>query len=291
MAAWTPHPFSWDLMIARAAATQRRPGQAVLNVQRVNGRSSVTSRFATSPLQLLTPRPWGSTVWACTSSLGGGLVAGDETSLRVQLDAGTRCVLGTQSSTKIYRNPAGKPCGHTTEAHLGPEACLAFLPDPIQPFAGASYEQRQDFHLAAGAGLVLVDWISSGRAARGERWAFARVQSRNQIFRGERRVLIDSLLLDPADGALDGPYRLGRFNCLALLVVVGEPFRAGAEQILERLSAQPLTRRAATQQSGSPLPEGAVLRLAGESVEDVGRALREHLALLSEGDNPWVQKW
>ena len=56
-------------------------GRAWLEVERVFGESTVTSAFATSPMKLLTPRSRGLSAWACTSSFGGGLVAGDQTQL------------------------------------------------------------------------------------------------------------------------------------------------------------------------------------------------------------------
>src|SRR6185369_12726631 len=102
-------------------------------------------------------------------SFGGGLVAGDQTCLHLTLDDGARCFLGTQSATKVYRNPAGRPCGQELIARLGRESLLVLAPDPVQCFAGACYSQRQVCHLGAGASLVLLDWVCGGRVARGER--------------------------------------------------------------------------------------------------------------------------
>jgi len=54
------------------------------------------------------------------SSFGGGLVAGDETQVTIKLGEQTRCFLTTQASTKVYRNPFGRPCGHAIHhAHEG----------------------------------------------------------------------------------------------------------------------------------------------------------------------------
>jgi hypothetical protein len=38
---------------------------------------------------------------------------------------------------------------------------------------------------------------------------------------------------------------------------------------------------------------GCLLRIAGRSVEQVGQALREYLAIVPSmlGDNPWARKW
>src|ERR1051325_11366225 len=123
-------------------------GRAHLEVEMVFGESTATSSCATSPLKLLTPCSRGKSVWAYASNFGGGLVAGDETRLDLRIGPGARCFMGSQASTKIYRNPARLPCSHTTRATLGEGSLLVFAPDAVQAFAGSSYRQRQEFHLA-----------------------------------------------------------------------------------------------------------------------------------------------
>ncbi|MGN6644056.1 MAG: urease accessory protein UreD [Verrucomicrobiota bacterium] len=270
-----------------------RIGHAELEVALVFGESTATHAFATSPLKLLTPRARGRSVWAYTSSFGGGLVAGDQTNLKLHLGAGSRCFCGTQASTKIYRNPSALPCGHVTQATLEAGSVLVFAPDPVQAFAESSYSQRQEFHLADGAGLVLVDWFTSGRAARGERWAFKSFQSRNDVFVAGQRAFLDSLLLDSADGTLSASHRMGRFNCFAMLLLIGSPLRSTAEAILHAVAIQPVEERASLVSSASSIREGAVLRVAGEDVESVGRELHRHLAFARDilGDDPWARKW
>jgi urease accessory protein len=274
-------------------AAASRAGAGSLHVEVVEGLSAAVSVQATSPLKVLVPRPRGESVWAYLSSFGGGLVAGDETRLDVRLGPGARCFLSTQASGKVYRNPLNRPCGHHLSANLGEGSLLVLAPDPVQAFAGSSYSQRQEFHLQAGASLALVDWFTAGRSACGERWAFNRFQSRNDIFLGGERLLVDSLRLDATEGALEGPQRMGRFNCLALVVLVGVAWRDIAPSLLAEVAAQPVARRAALVGSASPLREGALLRIAGESVEEVGREIRRHLGFLSGllGDDPFARKW
>lgn len=339
-------------MVAPVTTHYAEAGCAALDVELVCGESAATSIFATSPLKLLTPRSRGQSVWAYASSFGGGLVAGDQTRLDLHIGPGARCFMGTQASTKIYRNPAQLPSGHVTHARLEENSLLVFAPDPVQAFAGSVYTQRQEFHLASGAGLALVDWFTSGRAARGERWAFSKFQSRNEVWSipilpadeprdgartamsartpalefadsavrapakarrheqletatssaplGEEkvktfgeRIFLDSLWLDQTDNALAGSHRMGRFNCVAMLLLIGEPVAQAAKQLLETISAQPVNRCAPLVSSASPVRNGALLRVAGESVEEVGRKLHRHLAFLSVmlGDDPWARKW
>jgi urease accessory protein len=264
-----------------------------LEVELVFGESTATSLSATSPLKLLTPCPRGRSVWAYASNFGGGLVAGDETRLDLRIGPGARCFMGTQASTKVYRNPSRLPCSHTTHAELDGGSLLVFAPDAVQAFAGSSYRQQQEFHLSKGSGLVLVDWFTSGRAARGERWAFDHFQSRNDVFLDRRRIFLDSLVLNADDGSLDSPHRTGRFNCFAMVLLVGESLREAAARLLREIGSRPVERAATLLSSASPVGNGAVLRLAGEDVENVGRELKRHLTCLAEllGDDPWSRKW
>ena len=301
-------------------------GRASLAVGMVSGASTITSARATSPLKLLTPRPRGESVWAYSSSFGGGLVAGDEVRLELDIETDARCFLGTQASTKVYRNPALRPCSQQTHAKLGRGSLLVFAPDPIQPFAGSSYQQRQEFHLGPGASLVLLDWFSSGRTSRGERWAFNRFQSRSAVYlRGSRReetpnnaecgtrnaelrsefpdvdcygqgselAFLDSLRLTADDGSLLAPHRTGRFNCFATLLLIGPGVSSLATNVLTEIKQLPVQRQVSLLCSASPVRDGAVIRVAGESVEAVGRELHRHLAPLSAllGDDPWARKW
>jgi len=264
-----------------------------LAIESVGGQSAATSVWAASPLKILVPRARGASVWACLSSFGGGLVAGDEVQITVTQGEQTRCFLTTQASTKIYRNPSGRPCSHRLDARISSGALLVLLPDPVQAFKGASYRQQQTFWLAPQSGLVLVDWLCSGRAARGERWAFHRFESRNEIFLGEKRLLIDFLLLDPAQGALEGSYRMGRFNCLALTVVVGDSLRAAAAELLNDLATVPVVQKARLAISVSPIADGVLLRLVGENPEEVALEIRRRLAFLASflHEDPWCRKF
>lgn len=275
------------------AARPIRNGHGLIEVDFISGQSAVTSSWAASPLKILIPRPRGPSVWAYLSSFGGGMVAGDETALELNLGGQTRCFLSTQAATRIYRNPKGHPCGHWLNAKVGEGALLALAPDPVQAFAGSEYIQRQEFHLASGSRLVLVDWLCSGRPARGERWAFTRFQSRNEVFLNERRIFLDSLLLDPADGTLTGSHRLDRFNCLALVLIIGDLVRTGGERVLAEIAARPATKRTPFYCSASPISNGAVIRLAGESVEEIGREIQRQLDFLPAllHDDPWSRKW
>ena len=275
------------------AASASVAGTARLEVQLVAGRSAVTSAFASSPLKLLCPRSRGDSVWAYTSSFGGGMLGGDQTRLDVRVGQGARCFLSTQAATKVYRNPRRLPCGHVTRASLDSGAALVFAPDPVQPFAGSSYEQVQEWRLAPDSGLVLLDWFSAGRMARGERWQFDHFRSRNDVFIGEKRVLVDSIVLEGGDDLRRSPHRTGKYECFAMLLFIGAPWQPFAKELLQDVGSRPVASGQSLLYSVSPVRDGALLRVAGERTEEVSRELQRHLQLISValGDNPWIRKW
>ena len=174
---------------------------------------------------------------------------------------------------------------------MGRGALLAVLPDPVVCYAGARYQQLTQIDLDDDASLVLVEALSSGRSARGERWDFARYAARTTIARDGRAVATEATVLDPSHGALRT--RMGRFDALATAFAFG-PRAAEVREALLQAGRRPLERRADVVLAASPLGDsGAVLRVAGTSPEAVTRALHAALAPLASalGDDPFARKW
>jgi urease accessory protein len=273
--------------------TQAGPGLAELRVGCVRGKSTALATRSRSPLGLLVPRREGRSVWAYLSSLGGGMVAGDVVRIAIDLDAGARCFFGTQSSSKIYRNPSQRPCAQLLEAKIGADALLALLPDPVQCFAGAQYEQRQKFVMEGGANLILADSLSAGRRARGEQWQFRSYSSRNEIYRDGRPLLIDAMELSNDPAAASRRFRVGQFGCLATVVLLGPLLKPHARAALEAIGGEPVSRGAETVVAASPLHEGAILRIGSPSAEQAARAMQRWLGFLPAllHDDPLARKW
>ncbi|QRN98738.1 urease accessory protein UreD [Archangium violaceum] len=266
-----------------------RAGDARLAFERVGNRTVVRTALAHSPLRLLTPRNHGHAAWVYTSSLGGGLVDGDHLSVELDVAEGAAALLSSQGSTRVYRSPRG--CRSDLSARVAEGALLALVPDPTMCFAGARYDQRQDVQLAPGASLILMDLVTAGRSANGERWAFTHYSSALRVHREGRALLDERWLLDPHQGTL--PERLGRFDALGTVLLVGPSLASAREALAERVGALPVIPRAGLVCSASPLgPDGLVLRAAATSAEVLLRTAREWLSFLSGmlGDDPWARR-
>lgn len=256
--------------------------------------STVTRAYAESPLKWLTPGNRGGAAWLFAASYGGGLVGGDHLAIDVAVEAGASALLSTQASTKVYRSAAGASTHLTARVDAG--ALLVSLPDPVVCFASSDYRQTQTFTLDPSAGLVALDWMTSGRRGSGERWAFDAYASTTALHAGGRLVLHDAVRLSAGDGAL-AP-RAGRIDVLATVVVAGARLATDAADAIATVAAMPVQRRGAVLVSAAPLPgpasvPGCVVRVAGAQLEDVRGVLRGLLDFVPEllGDDPWARKW
>ena len=275
----------------RATAPPASHGRGQLSVVcDCEERSVVTRAFATSPLRLLTPRNQGRAAWVYTSSYGGGLVDGDRIRLDVDVGPGAAAFLSSQASTKVYRSARGT--GAELHGRVAADGLLAVVPDPVVCFAGARYRQVQTFDVEAGGALVLVDWVSSGRHGSGERWAFHEYAARLAVRVDGRLVLQDALALRSGDGNL--PERMGRFDVLATVLILGAPLLARAADTAARVAGLPLGRRQEQVASAAPVGgDGWLLRVAGTSFERTAATVRAELSFLPclLGDDPWARKW
>jgi urease accessory protein len=278
---------------ANLSIEPRRAGCGALELSLVAGRTAVTRSVAASPLKLLAPRRRAAAAWVYVSTYGGGLVAGDEIDLDVRLGPSAVGVLCTQASTKVYRSPVRATCRQTLRASVADGGLLVLAPDPLTCFAQAQYEQSQVIRLEGSGSLVLVDWLTSGRRARGECWAFSRYRTRLEVYRNDELILADALLLDPADGPLDSPFRLGRFHCMAMVVLIGKQLAQAVGEQLRRIAAKPIEPGARLMDGASPVPHGMLMRVIGETTDSVARYLGSALAFLGEvlGETPWARKW
>lgn len=215
----------------------------------------------TYPLKLIAPSPTtlphnGQTVLLIfLLTYGGGLVAGDAIDLSITLATGIRLALVTQGSTKIFKSPNRSIVSRQTlDVRLESEAGLCYLPDPTQPFSESCYEQRQIFTVDEGASLCVLDWISEGRSARGEKWDFWRWSGKNEIWvphpgegidngpRGKKRLLLrDNVILDDEQIGRDKGL-LGRMDGLGIsgtLILHGPLFKGLGDYFMDEFKKLP----------------------------------------------------
>jgi urease accessory protein len=243
-------------------------------------------------LRLLNPQGDSPTARIIAGTYGGGLLAGDAIELTVDAGPETRCILGTQASTKIYRSE-GARCTQKLLVTAANDSVIVSLPDPVVCFARSRFYQHQDFELAPNASLLVLDWFTSGRAACGERWAMHHYTSQTQVTVGGQPLFRDNLELDPADGEIGGAMRMANTKCFATVIMIGPSFADRGRAMVRSIQREPIVAMSSLFFGASPLNGGAVFRVAGDNSQSVGSWLRQRLNFVPDliGLDPWQRKW
>ena len=251
-----------------------RPGQG--------RRSDVHRARGAGPLRLLFPRAAGDAAWIVTSSLGGGLVDGDDVALDVTVDAGATAVVTTQASTKVYKGITRQ----RTDVRVAGDGTVLVVPDPVVPFRDASFTQVTNLELARDSTLISCDVLTAGRLAYGERWSATRLDTTLRITVDGTCVLHDRIVL-----AGDVAARMRRFTALGTAVLVGPRVTDLAAAQLAALDR--VAPGSSVIVSGSPFLDGAMFRIAGDDIEAVVKTTRDLLeaACFRVGETPWKRKW
>lgn len=303
-----------------SAESGHQPGTGHLHLAHAH-RARFSTLRASYPLKLLAPDALPSqpaNIALCyTLAYGGGLVAGDVVSLRVEVDDGCGLVMLTQGSTKVFKHRSGiRPQSHriirdidrTTgvsgelltrqrlHVTLGSEALLLLLPDSVSPFRDSRYSQTQRFVLPASrtASVIVLDWVNSGRGQRGpgrtfaaeggeEVWAMGLYGSTNEVFVGDTLIMRERMVLD-TDGGADCSrigHRLAPYHVYATVLILGPhttALQAHLQQLSQETSQMQVTRPAAVLWAYSQTDvQGGILRLAGKEVEEIMGWLRAAL--------------
>ena len=249
-------------LAGQSGLEDREPGSGHIHL--VPGARFATSR-ASYPLKLLSPAPLPSqppNLATCyTLAYGGGLVAGDVISLRVELDEGCGLVMLTQGSTKVFKKRPGlRPKSHSlrqsstpSDDHwtthqrlhitLKPDCLLLVMPDSVSPFRDSRYSQIQRFVLPpCGTGSALIfDWVNSGRGQQqgydgasdtAEIWSMARYASTNEVMIGDKTIMRERMILDNSllptnkSSHLSSIARhLAPYNVYATVLIIGPKFQ------------------------------------------------------------------
>lgn len=252
------------------------------------------------PLKLISPRGLGQ---PCASvfmmSYGGGLVGGDQIDLSVNVQARCKLALLTQGSTKIFKQRKASGMQNTSSSSVTSQSMkvvieegglLALLPDPIQPFAESVYNQYQSIEIHPQGNLILLDWVTSGRPARGENWTLSSFRSRNDIYETfpahKKLILRDTLIMKSNVASSMYPH-----ECFATVILRGPMLSEFSALVVSKFKNEERVRRPSAFRAAEKGKERAtwtagivrdgccVVKVAGETTELVKEFLRELLVV------------
>ncbi|MGA7792432.1 MAG: urease accessory protein UreD [Candidatus Acidiferrales bacterium] len=172
------------------------------------------SRFSL-PLQALTPLTLADGAsYLMLLNPTGGVLGGDHLVTEIVQEAGTHVCLSTPSATRIYRT-AEKPAILETRIHVGEGATLEYFPDHIIPHAGSALRQSLRIEMARGSRAIILDSMASGRVAHGERWSFAEIDSRTEVYGCDRPAYLNRTRIVPTTKRPDRPGWMEEFDYMS----------------------------------------------------------------------------
>ncbi|KAJ2454221.1 hypothetical protein EV183_001706 [Coemansia sp. RSA 2336] len=229
-------------------------------------------------------------------SYGGGIVHGDRILVHASVHPGCALLLLTQGSTKVFRQrntPVQDDQSYQTmHLQVASNALLCVLPDPVTCFKGARYNQRQAVNMQRGGSLVLLDWMTSGRMSRGERWEFQKYFSVNVVRVDEELAIRDALLLE--DRVAE---KLANLDAFAYLIILGPAVEFIASRLLKKHQDERIRPSRSTQPSikwsVSPIShahfQGITVRAACDNTDELKAWIKSQLEPLQPivGDSAW----
>jgi urease accessory protein len=225
------------------------------------------SRFSL-PLQALTPLALADGAsYLMLLNPTGGVLGGDHLITDILQEAETHVCLTTPSATRIYRT-GEKPAILETTIRLGEGSTLEYFPDHVIPHAGSALRQSLRIEMTRGSRAILLDSMASGRVAHGERWKFAEMDSRTEVYACGRPAYINRAKIVPA---AKRPDRLGwmeKFDYASCLCLFADGFTRWKEvsaAMNEELNSAPNIRGGATIVSRG----GCVVRFLARSASDM----------------------
>jgi urease accessory protein len=153
-------------------------------------------------------------------NVSGGLLGGDQLAMSWDIGKNAKAQVTTTGATRIYRSRAdAAPAIQRIHIHVGQNAWLEYLPDPIIPFAGSRFTQDTNIQLDAGSGLFWWEVLAPGREARDELFAYDAVEMKTRICALDNPIAIERVRLQPRLYPLTSPARLGKYRYWATFFI------------------------------------------------------------------------
>lgn len=181
---------------APGGVERRADARVELGFVHAAGRTRLARLRQQTPLRALFPRPEaGDLLTAALVNVGGGLVAGDRTTVDVAVGPEAAVLVTSQAAEKVYRS-LGPTCRITTRLRVEPGGWLEWCPQETILFERSRLRRTLRLDIAAGARAMLGEMLVFGRHAAGERTGAGFVHDRIEIHRDGALAWVDALRLD-----------------------------------------------------------------------------------------------
>ncbi len=197
------------------------PGNLRLRAAVSQGRTVLTEVYRTAPFHPAPARQRGHQTVVALQEVSPGIFPGDRLEASVTVDPGACLVVEAQGAARVYPSPHGEDAESGTDLAVAAGGSLWWIPGVLIPYQDARLVSRVHAHLETGASIALLDILTPGRVAMGERDAYSRLDLRTRIDVAGRPVLIERALLAPEKRPSGPGSDRDAFRCSGALTLVG----------------------------------------------------------------------
>ena len=197
------------------------PGTLRLRAAMSHGRTVLTEVYRTAPFHPAPVRHRGHQAVVTLQEASAGIFPGDRLEASVTVGPGACLVVEAQGAARLYPSLHGEDAESRMELAVAAGGSLWWAPGVLIPYRDARLVSRVHAHLEAGARFALLDILTPGRIAMGERDAYSRLDLRTRIDIAGRPVLIERALLDPKKCPSWPGSDQDAFRCSGALTLVG----------------------------------------------------------------------
>ncbi|HEX2669642.1 MAG TPA: urease accessory protein UreD [Polyangiaceae bacterium] len=151
----------------------------------------------------------------------GGVVAGDQLTVRVDVAPAARALITTPAATKFYRSE-GRVAQQTQLLRVSEAASLEWLPQETIVFGSARVSTKTRVELELGASFCGWDIVCLGRAASGDHFGSGRLQQAFEIWQGDRPLWIERADFDAHQPVRFARWGLGGHRVFGTFVCTGQ---------------------------------------------------------------------
>ncbi|MGY5451520.1 urease accessory protein UreD [Agarivorans sp. MS3-6] len=207
----------------------------------------------------------------------GGLVAGDKLLMNVECFEGSKVVLTTPASGKLYRsNLARQQQSQQQRFHVQNNSSLEWLPPETIVFNGAQGRLDSHFMLQGNAQLIAWEITCLGRKASEEDFDNGELLQSIKVYREQRPLLIENTRIHNAITANNPAALAGKHVYACMLATVDQLSEAEQKQLLEDLRQQ-----LSCPEIGATLVRGLIiLRYLGDKAEIVRQQFEDAWAVI-----------
>ena len=145
--------------------------------RRANGRTVLAEQSFRAPFHLSKPY-WDADAGVLIAQVvnpTAGILAGDQLSSEIAVDAGAALLVTTPSASRVFKMAATESAGSRQHFSVVTDGWLELMPEPLVPHRGSRFRQVTTVDVAGGGGLFFVDQLQPGRVGHGEVWLWERL--------------------------------------------------------------------------------------------------------------------